>query len=136
MGYPQSYHFILIEDSKLDAFIGEKIIRGLGYMCRSFRAFLDPSEALAFIANEPRRDAKTIVLLDIQMPLMTGFEFIEQYEMRVSPEKRQDYRINMLSSSINEQDLIRASSYESVNMFLNKPLKKEMLLEIVASLNH
>lgn len=137
----KSYHFILVEDSKLDAFIGEKIIRGLGPLCLSLQVFQDPQQALAYIQENADADLggdnaarQTIVLLDIQMPLMNGFEFIERFEDLLSPEQQARYVINMLSSSINEKDITHAKSFDSVNMFLNKPLKKEMIMAVIDSL--
>lgn len=149
MKQQRSYHFILVEDSKLDAFIGEKIIQGLGALCLSIRVFLDPKEALSYMLKASAKNGTegegghgtdgagtTIVLLDIQMPLMSGFEFIERFEDLASTEQQSRYIINVLSSSINEKDIIRAGSYKSVNKFLNKPLKKEMILEVVDSLDN
>jgi CheY-like chemotaxis protein len=126
-----TYHFILIEDSKLDSFIGEKIIRSLGGTCISLTSFLDPEAALSYIAQREPDQHRTVVLLDIQMPLMTGFEFIERYEELVDVERQQNYVINILSSSINERDIARANSYKCMNAFLNKPLKRELLIELV-----
>lgn len=134
MDQGSAYHFILIEDSKLDSYIGQIIITRLGPVCLSFKSFLDPQEALVYVQNREITPEKTIIFLDIQMPLMTGFEFIEQYEILVPPEKQANYIINILSSSINEKDMIQAKSYKSVNAYLNKPMKKEMIDAVLDTL--
>ena len=67
------------------------------------------------------------------MPVMNGFEFIEAYEEKIPEEARNKYLVNLLSSSINETDMIRAKGYKSVNKFLNKPLTKDTLDVILAS---
>ena len=56
------------------------------------------------------------------MPIMNGFEFIEAFEQTLPVDLREQYIVNLLSSSINESDMIKANSYTSVNKFLNKPL--------------
>ncbi len=134
MNQEQAYHFILVEDSKLDAFIGEKIIQSFGAVCLSLRVFVDPQEALAYILEREFMDNRTILFLDIQMPLMTGFEFIESFEERAPVERQANFVINLLSSSINEKDMIRAGSFQSVHSFLNKPLRREMIQEVLDGL--
>jgi CheY-like chemotaxis protein len=128
MNETKQYHFILIDDSKLDSFIGEKVIQSTAASA-SANVFMDAQEALNFIINTaPANDGlKTIVLVDIQMPLMTGFEFIEAFEAQVPEEKQKNYIINLLSSSINENDMARGKGYKSVNTFLSKPIKKDTL---------
>lgn len=123
----ETFHFIIIEDCKLDAFIGEKILANFQSVCVSLEVFLDPKEALETILKKEISAHRTIVFLDIQMPLMNGFEFIEAFELRAPQAMQDSFVINMLSSSIDERDIIRAKSYRSVNMFLNKPLRQEMV---------
>ncbi|HTN45497.1 MAG TPA: response regulator [Flavipsychrobacter sp.] len=129
----KAYHFILIDDSKLDGFIGEKVIHNTGRSL-SVQVFTDASLALEFIKQRPVDEKKTIVLVDILMPLMTGFDFIEAFLKDVPADKQDNYIINLLSSSINESDLIKSQSYPCVNTFLSKPIKKEMLVEILDKL--
>ena len=124
---PNKLHFIVIDDSKLDCFIAEKIIRNTG-RSESIKSFLQASEALTYIAEspEPEDGLKTILLVDIQMPVMNGFEFVESFD-RLPKEKREHYIIYVLSSSINENDLNRVRYHSSVIQFLNKPLTSNTL---------
>lgn len=130
----ETFHFIIVEDSKLDAFIGEKILANFQSVCLSLEVFLDPKEALEMILKKEISAHRTVVFLDIQMPLMNGFEFIEAFELRAPQAMQDSFVINMLSSSIDERDIIRAKSYSSVNMFLNKPLRKEMVSHMLDDL--
>lgn len=131
-----SYHFILVEDSVLDSYIGSKIIEGLGDLCKSYHSFLDPFEAFEYIEQRGAVPEKTIIFLDIQMPLMSGFEFVEKFETQLSKSCQKYFVINILSSSINEKDIIKAKSYSTVNQFMSKPLTKEMVLSIVNSIEN
>ena len=122
----EKLHFIVIDDSKLDCFIAEKVIQNTG-RCESVKSFMMASEALDYLRQDPFNGNRAVLLVDIQMPIMNGFEFIEMYEQNIPAGQRSNYVVNLLSSSINESDLIRAKGFQSVNTFLNKPLTKTSL---------
>lgn len=126
----EKLHFIVIDDSKLDCFIAEKVIQNTG-RSESIRSFMMASDALDYLRQAPPPEIKTVILVDIQMPIMNGFEFLESFEQSVPAEKRENYVVNLLSSSINETDLVRARGFKSVNRFLNKPLTKASLEEVL-----
>jgi CheY-like chemotaxis protein len=113
-------NFIVIDDSKLDCFIAEKIIRNTN-RCEVINTFQQGTDALAYINSLSSSDTRTVVFVDIQMPVMNGFEFVEAFE-KLPAGTRQGYSIYMLSSSINENDIAKVKSYSSVKQFLNKPL--------------
>lgn len=119
-------NFVVIDDSKLDCFIAEKIIRNTG-KCESIRSFLQAHDALDHIAANPVDDqSHTILLVDIQMPIMNGFEFVEAFE-KLPLEITSNYTVYIISSSINEADLNKVHNYRSVKQFLNKPLTSNNL---------
>lgn len=116
----ENLHFIVIDDSKLDCFIAEKIIKNTG-RCKSVNTFQQATDALTFIKTFTTSGLPTVVFVDIQMPVMNGFEFVETFE-KLPADIRTGYSIYMLSSSINENDIAKVKSYTSVKQFLNKPL--------------
>ncbi len=124
-------HFIVIDDSKLDCFIAEKIIKNTG-KSESIRSFFQAEEAIKFIANSPRPadGGHTIILVDIQMPVMNGFEFVEAFE-KLTGDIRAAYTIYVISSSINENDIHKLQTYASVKQFLNKPINSNMLASLL-----
>lgn len=126
MAQNKKLNFIVIDDSKLDCFIAEKIIRNTG-KCEQIRSFLKAKEALDFISNAPHDEqSRTIILVDIQMPIMNGFEFVEAFE-QLPGNIVNNYTIYIISSSINETDLSKVHNYRSVKQFLNKPLTSNNL---------
>lgn len=125
-------HFIVIDDSKLDCFIAEKIIKNTG-ISESIKSFLQATEALDYIKATPPDDQnRTIILVDIQMPVMNGFEFVEAFE-KLPADLIKNYTIFIISSSINENDLSRVHNYATVKQFLNKPLTSNNLSVLLAS---
>ena len=125
-------HFIVIDDSKLDCFIAEKIIKNTG-ISESIKSFLQATEALDYIKSIPADDHnRSIILVDIQMPVMNGFEFVEAFE-KLPADLIKNYTIFIISSSINENDLSRVHNYVTVKQFLNKPLTSNNLSVLLAS---
>ncbi|MBS1772397.1 MAG: response regulator [Bacteroidetes bacterium] len=116
----EKLNFIVIDDSKLDCFIAEKIIKNSG-RSEVITTFQQAPDAITYIKSVSANGLMTIIFVDIQMPIMNGFEFVETFES-LPQELRSNYSIYMLSSSINENDIARVKGYSSVKQFLNKPL--------------
>ncbi len=118
-------NFIVVDDSKLDCFIAEKIIKNTG-KCEQCSVFQQAQDALEYIKNATDNNIDTIVFVDIQMPVMNGFQFVEAFEA-LPDDQKLSYNIFMLSSSINENDIAKVKGYASVKHFLNKPLTNDAI---------
>jgi len=116
--------FVLIDDSPLDIFIAQNIIDRLGLQGQVW-SFENGKEALDFLSAQPRPNP-TLIFVDIQMPTMDGFAFLEAFE-GLGLRFRQHCDLFMLSSSINERDVQRAKSFAQVRAFLEKPLDMDGL---------
>lgn len=126
MAQIKKLNFIIIDDSKLDCFIAEKIIKNTG-KSESIKSFQQGRDALDYITNtRPDEYSHTIILVDIQMPIMNGFEFVEEFE-KLPLHITSNYTIYIISSSINDNDLNRVHNYPSVKQFLNKPINSNNL---------
>ena len=126
-------NFIVIDDSKLDCFIAEKIILNSG-KSESVKVFQQAVQALEYIQASTTAQSTTVVFVDIQMPVMNGFEFVENFE-KLPDELKKNYHIYMLSSSINENDIARVKGYPSVRHFLNKPLTNNTIQSVLEEYN-
>ena len=124
------YHFIVIDDSRLDCLIAEKVIQN-SRRHLTVTSFSNAVEALDFIRKSTEQaSAKTILIVDIQMPLMNGFEFIEAFE-KLPQDIQKKYVVNVLTSSTNRSDINRIQTYRSVRSQLNKPLTPQAFASIL-----
>jgi CheY-like chemotaxis protein len=96
---------------------------------------IDGSEALDYFEDlfknnpDPVLEAPGLVLLDINMPVMNGWEFLQEYVPRYS-EKLSNTRIVILSSTIDPEDFALAKQFPVVVQFISKPLSIENLDEL------
>ncbi|WP_304066513.1 response regulator [Pedobacter glucosidilyticus] len=127
-------NFIIVDDRELDCFIAEKLILNTG-KCNSFKAYDNAIEALQDIkAKEPEKGSLTVLLLDIMMPVMNGFQFIEEFE-NLPKETKNNYRIISITTSLNKNDISRISTYESVFGVLKKPYSFEAFEEMINNIS-
>ena len=117
--------FIIIDDRELDCFIAEKLIQKTG-LSTANKIFYNGISALDFIKTTSPADHMTIILLDIMMPIMNGFQFIEEFET-LPQEIRKFYTIIPITTSLNKNDIQRISNFESVTGVLRKPYTFEAL---------
>ena len=89
-------------------------------------------EAIDFLqTNESFKNEKpSLILLDINMPVMNGFEFMEAYG-ELEDELKASTVVVMLTTSLHPKDLERADTFSDLKAYINKPLTKD---EIYAAL--
>lgn len=123
--------FIIIDENELDCFIAQKIIKNIDENL-SFKAFLNAEHALEVIREKTVDSAgfTTVILLDLQMPLMDGFQFVEEFE-KLPSEIQKKHTIDIVSSTRNPTDISRILAHRSVNSVIEKPLTKEKLLSLL-----
>lgn len=113
---------MLIDDNTIDLKINSKII-GITKLFDDIILCQSGEEAIAyFLANEKERERLPhLILLDIQMPEMDGFEFLDNYKL-LPEELKDNTRIAMLSSTLDFGDIRRAEANPYVIKLLKKPL--------------
>ena len=65
-----------------------------------------------------------VVLLDLNMPVMDGWEFLDEMETYAGKLKEEGLKINVVSSTINPVEVAKANSHDIVNSFITKPIKR------------
>jgi len=126
--------FILIDDNEIDLFFHDKLLRYQG-LSKTIIPFNGAQAALEFLASELELPevAETMILLDIQMPEMDGFDFLRHFE-RFPARVRNKCHVLMVSSSLDFGDISRANANALVVRLLKKPLNVKDLREIISTL--
>lgn len=119
---------MLIDDNRVDRMVYERVIRRVG-LFNDALSFAYATDALDYLRrSECQVD---LILLDINMPRMDGFEFLAAAQAEFGA-KFSAHVVIMLTTSLNPDDKARAMSYDVVQDFLNKPLTSENLLDLAA----
>ena len=124
--------FVIIDDDAINNVLCRKIIEKT-YPQADIADFIDPNEGLQYIANKYANSTgpeKVILLLDISMPLMTAWDFLEVFNT-FSQNVKDKVKVYILSSSVDKSDMMRAQNDPNVEYYLIKPLTKESIRLIV-----
>ena len=127
--------FVIIDDDIINNKLCRKIIEKT-YPDAIITDFTNAREGLDFIIEKytENPDEKVIVLLDISMPIMNAWEFLDVFD-KLDPSIKGRVKVHILSSSINKNDMIKAQTNPNVEYYLVKPLTKEAIMLIVNVLN-
>lgn len=119
---------LLIDDNSLDNFVNKKLLESIGF-AQEVNAFQSPVEALDFIKNAKHTELPEVIFLDINMPEMDGFQFLDAFALLTEATQNQ-CKIIMLSTSESFKDLNRANKNRFIKKFLNKPLTAQTVQAI------
>ncbi len=111
---------LLIDDDSINNFVNKELIKrrfpDVNIMC-----YENPVFAINYLSDD-KAGAPDLILLDLNMPLLNGWEFLDHMK-----ERNLDLPVAILTSSINHVDKERSSEYENVKAFLVKPIDLEKL---------
>lgn len=123
--------FILVDDDPLNNKLSEMVlIKLLGDVM--VNTFTVPEDALSYIQTtfkHTKSDTKTTIFLDINMPTISGWEFLERFDKFPSNIKEQ-FHIYMLSSSIDHEDIQRCKQNPLIINVIEKPLSKSIVTKL------
>jgi CheY-like chemotaxis protein len=130
-------NFIVIDDDEINNMLCQIIIKQATGNA-NVETFVFPKEGLKYIksnfADAGKRN-EAILFLDINMPEMKCMEFLEEYDA-LGEEIKSQVRIIVLSSSVNEDDKRRAAENKYVSNYIVKPILKETIQSILASMEN
>jgi CheY-like chemotaxis protein len=123
------YSVLLIDDEEVDCLIFSKILFHVAPEIKMTQ-YLNGHAALKFL-NELiiLEDWPTHIFVDINMPTMNGFEFIDEY-LKIQESKGKHSNLFILSSSDSPTDIKRAERYQCISKFLIKPITIQKIEKI------
>ena len=120
---------LLIEDDPITNYINQRLITKLE-IAKDVQVAVNGEEALAMILNriQNNKTCPHLIFLDINMPVMDGFEFLERFRRLDFPDKDKIV-IVMLTTSTHIQDMDKLGSFGNSEL-IGKPLNREKLLAV------
>jgi CheY-like chemotaxis protein len=119
---------LLVDDNREDNVFHQIILKKMNIVNR-IDIVLNGVEALEYLRKENQTPPE-LIFLDINMPKMNGWEFLEQYK-HLDAKQKARVVIMILSTSANPDDIRKAKEIKEVTGFETKPLTEKMMLEIL-----
>ena len=125
-GSPKYNNVLLIDDNEIDNFINERIITTSAF-AKNVVVKKSANDALDYLKQIKGKDEQPdVIFLDLNMPVMDGFGFLEEFD-KLNDTIKKNSKVIVLSSSISPEDINRASTNPYVYKYLNKPLSDKYL---------
>jgi len=122
---------LFIDDDKVTNFYNRKIVNKYQKV-KNIISVNSGRSALEYLLDIEVKNAikPDLIFLDINMPGMSGWEFIEEYK-KINPNITKGIKIMLLTTSSNQEDYERSKQISIIDGFINKPLSVDILEDIV-----
>lgn len=114
----KTFKTLIIDDDPVFQMIATKLVQR-AELDEQPLTFANGKECLDYLQSVQPKPDNCLLLLDINMPVMDGWQFLDALK---KDESMNDYRVIMVTSSTNESDQEKAEQYEQVKGFIIKPL--------------
>lgn len=107
------------------------------HLAKKVLTFSDGEEALIFLVEniDNKDEVPDVIFLDINMPIMDGFQFMEEY-VKLKPRVGKKIIIYMVTSSMDPQDINRAKEISDISDYLIKPINRDKMQELIDTIEY
>ncbi len=116
-----SLNVLIVDDDKMITLL-HRVIAVRSNLCENPLTFSNGKDAFEFLENDFTEDKHYLILLDINMPVMNGWEFLDAIQPMPFAH---NVSVVMLTSSVDTGDKNRAAQYPQIITFMEKPLKTD-----------
>jgi len=133
---------LIVDDDNASVFLTQMVLEEMR-ITNEIYTVANGKEALAFVEkhraivhqnadNSNFNEQPNLIFLDINMPVMDGFEFLDHFE-KLHAAQVTDFHVVLLTTSINERDVDKARRYKIVS-YMEKPITEEKINVIILKL--
>ncbi|WP_025742972.1 response regulator [Aquimarina pacifica] len=122
----------LVDDDVIHQFIIKKLIQRVDNEKKDLLVFSNGEEAIRHLKSSYNdiEQLPDLILLDLNMPVMDGWEFLDEYNS-IAPLLKKKIKIYILSSSKNPEDIKKAMTYTKISEYITKPINETQLSSII-----
>jgi CheY-like chemotaxis protein len=126
--------FCIVDDDDLYQFTTTLLLKKTD-LVNKIIVFSNGLKAINFLKDEMGHveNIPDILFLDINMPVMDGWEFLEEY-LLIKPMMPKTVVIYMVSSSVDERDVLKAKSISALSGYLIKPISSENIMDVISEI--
>lgn len=126
----EKIEIIVVDDYEVLQFLHKTIISMAG-MGEDTLTFSNGQEAVNYLLQRPQKSSPILVLLDINMPVMDGWGFLEELH---NVEGNENVFVSIVTSSVDDADKKKANRYPHVFEYLEKPINEMGLKKLEVAL--
>ncbi len=121
----------IIDDDPIFIYGTKRLMAEIDF-CETLLVYQNGQDAIDGLNGLRARGEKlpSIILLDLNMPIMNGWEFLEDF-IKISNDNREGITVYIISSSVDPRDLERIKNYEVVSNYILKPISTEDLRKVL-----
>jgi len=132
---PVKHNVCVIDDDNIYQYTARVLLESTG-LAKQIRSFYNGHEAIIYFRDKKNINLETlpdVIFLDINMPIMNGWEFLEEYHKLYNTLPK-PIVVYVVSSSVDSSDMQKSRSYKAVTDYIVKPVTRRKYLELIESL--